>query len=186
MSSARMSLTAIRLGRDSRVGRGDACLLASVGSRSHATTPGAGARWAPLGADADAVDLRADRGDRRGADDIAPRAGSAGERNWDYRHTWIRDAAVLALCALAPGLWRGGRCLHGFAKRAVSRLAASANRGHCKLMYGLDGRTELPEELLTHLEGYRGSAPVRIGNGARQPAAARHPTERLIGLGLPL
>jgi len=41
-------------------------------------------------------------------------------------------------------------------------------------MYGIDGRTELPEEQLTHLEGYRGSSPVRIGKRRREPASARY------------
>jgi GH15 family glucan-1,4-alpha-glucosidase len=88
-----------------------------------------------------------------------------GERNWDYRYTWIRDAAFSLY-----GLLR-----LGFAEEASAFMAWLDDRmregrngpgGPLQIMYGIDGRNELPEEELTHLSGYRDSAPVRVGNGA--------------------
>jgi GH15 family glucan-1,4-alpha-glucosidase len=88
-----------------------------------------------------------------------------GGRNWDYRYTWIRDAAF-SLYALL---------LLGFAEEAAAFMEWLTQRfrevrppeaGPLQIMYGIDGRSELTEEVLDHLEGYRGSAPVRIGNGA--------------------
>jgi GH15 family glucan-1,4-alpha-glucosidase len=88
-----------------------------------------------------------------------------GARNWDYRYTWIRDAAFSLYALLRLGFtdeagafmqWLEGRFRH----------AADRDSGPLQIMYGIDGREDLPEEELPHLEGYRGSAPVRIGNGA--------------------
>ena len=50
--------------------------------------------------------------------------------------------------------------------RSLPRDARAASTGPLQIMYGIDGRAELEEEILDHLEGYRGSRPVRIGNGA--------------------
>jgi pentatricopeptide repeat protein len=89
--------------------------------------------------------------------------GIGGERNWDYRYTWIRDAAFTLYGLLRIGFteeaeqfmdWLEGRCYR------------PKPDGLLQLMYGIDGRTDLTEEVLDHLEGYRGSRPVRIGNGA--------------------
>jgi GH15 family glucan-1,4-alpha-glucosidase len=83
-----------------------------------------------------------------------------GARNWDYRYTWMRDAAftVYALLKL------------GFAEEAGAFMQWLEGRvrvsGPLQIMYGIDGREDLPELELSHLEGYMGSAPVRIGNGA--------------------
>jgi GH15 family glucan-1,4-alpha-glucosidase len=88
-----------------------------------------------------------------------------GERNWDYRFTWIRDAsfslyALLRLGfteeAASFGSWLGDRF----------RERMEGESGPLQIMYGIDGRPDLDEMTLDHLEGYRGSAPVRIGNGA--------------------
>ena len=88
-----------------------------------------------------------------------------GERNWDYRYTWIRDAAfsLYALLhlgfteeAAAFGDWLGDRF----------RERRQGESGPLQIMYAIDGNPELEEITLDHLEGYRGSAPVRVGNGA--------------------
>ena len=84
----------------------------------------------------------------------------------------------------ADRLHRGGDAVHGLAGRPAGRRASRHCAGPLQLMYGVDGRSDLAEEELTHLEGYRGSRPVRIGNGAHVAAPARH-LRRADGLGLP-
>ncbi len=89
-----------------------------------------------------------------------------GVRNWDYRFTWIRDASLTAQALVALG---HGREAHDFLNWA-ERVSESGQRaGHgLRVMYGLRGETDLTEEALKHLEGYRGSRPVRVGNGAAE------------------
>ncbi|HTX09716.1 MAG TPA: glycoside hydrolase family 15 protein [Solirubrobacteraceae bacterium] len=88
-----------------------------------------------------------------------------GERNWDYRYTWIRDAAFSLYALLRLG----------FADEATAFMDWLTDRlrdehmqesGPLQTMYAVDVSRELPERLLDHLEGYRGSAPVRVGNNA--------------------
>ncbi|HEV8116289.1 MAG TPA: glycoside hydrolase family 15 protein, partial [Acidimicrobiales bacterium] len=83
-----------------------------------------------------------------------------GERNWDYRYSWIRDSTF--------ALW--GLYTLGFDWEANDFfwfIADVAERGEeLQVMYGIDGRTDLDEQELGHLEGYDGARPVRIGNGA--------------------
>lgn len=86
-----------------------------------------------------------------------------GARNWDYRYTWIRDAAFTLY-----GLLR-----IGFTDEAAEFMAFLEFISHeanidapLQVMYGIDGRQLLDEETLDHLEGYKGSRPVRIGNKA--------------------
>jgi GH15 family glucan-1,4-alpha-glucosidase len=88
-----------------------------------------------------------------------------GGRNWDYRYTWIRDAAFSLYGLLRLGFTEEAQAFMGWLTdrfREERRIAT----GPLQIMYGIDGRAELPEELLTHLEGYRGTGPVRIGNDA--------------------
>jgi len=86
-----------------------------------------------------------------------------GERNWDYRYTWIRDASFTLYALIRLGLTDETKAFIGW---LVERTRAEYDPGRLQTLYGVDGRTELPEEALPHLEGYRGSSPVRVGNAA--------------------
>ncbi|MEU4541072.1 glycoside hydrolase family 15 protein [Streptosporangium sp. NPDC023825] len=88
-----------------------------------------------------------------------------GERNWDYRYVWIRDSAFCVYALLRLGFGEEAEAFMGFLSRHVSRDGGGPS-GPLQIMYGIDGRTELPEIELPHLEGYQGSAPVRVGNAA--------------------
>ncbi|MGI6876700.1 glycoside hydrolase family 15 protein [Amycolatopsis sp. 3B14] len=101
----------------------------------------------------------------------APTAGLpeqvGGERNWDYRYTWVRDASfsVSALLGLGFdgeaerfGRWLGDRV----------RERAGGSSGPLNIMYRVDGSSDLKEDVLDHWSGYRGSRPVRVGNGAAE------------------
>ncbi len=86
-----------------------------------------------------------------------------GERNWDYRYTWLRDSSFTLY-----GLMRLGYTgeAQRFMRWLMARCDELAPDGSLQIMYGLDGRHALPEEILPHLEGYLGSRPVRVGNAA--------------------
>lgn len=84
-----------------------------------------------------------------------------GERNWDYRYCWIRDAAF-TLDALASTGYRGAA--RDFAEFLLDACPGSPE--DLRIMYGLRGEAELPERTLEHLRGYRDSRPVRVGNAA--------------------
>ena len=86
-----------------------------------------------------------------------------GERNWDYRYTWLRDASF-SLYALIRLGYTGEAA--AFMKWIEARCHELKPDGSLQIMYGIDGRHELPEETLAHLEGYRKTWPIRIGNGA--------------------
>jgi len=86
-----------------------------------------------------------------------------GERNWDYRYTWIRDAAFTVYAFLRIGFTEEAR---QFMEWLEGRCRELSPEGTLQIMYGIDGRHHLEEETLDHLEGYRGSRPVRVGNGA--------------------
>jgi GH15 family glucan-1,4-alpha-glucosidase len=89
--------------------------------------------------------------------------GIGGARNWDYRYTWIRDAAFTLYALMRIGFHQeAGQ----FMRWLESRCREAGPDGSLQIMYGIDGRHQLTEETLDHLEGYRGSRPVRIGNGA--------------------
>jgi GH15 family glucan-1,4-alpha-glucosidase len=88
-----------------------------------------------------------------------------GGRNWDYRYTWVRDAAFTLYALMRIGFTEEATAFADWLK-ARWREGESASDGPLQLMYGIDGRSELTEEELPHLDGYRGSRPVRIGNGA--------------------
>jgi GH15 family glucan-1,4-alpha-glucosidase len=86
-----------------------------------------------------------------------------GPRNWDYRYTWIRDAAFTLYGLLRIGLTEEAARFMDWIEARCHELAPD---GSLQIMYGVDGRHTLTEESLDHLEGYKGSRPVRIGNAA--------------------
>jgi alpha,alpha-trehalase len=84
-----------------------------------------------------------------------------GERNWDYRYTWLRDSALTLNALFALGFTDEAEQYMAWLKRTTAGRARDL-----QIMYGVGGERFLPEVELDHLEGYRGSRPVRIGNGA--------------------
>ncbi|SDB08839.1 Glucoamylase (glucan-1,4-alpha-glucosidase), GH15 family [Desulfonatronum thiosulfatophilum] len=105
--------------------------------------------------------------DPTGAIVAAPTAGLpedvGGERNWDYRYTWIRDAAFTLYALQRIGFTEEAGC---FMHWIEARTREPNPDGSLQIMYGIDGRHDLTETTLDHLKGYRGSRPVRVGNGA--------------------
>ena len=89
--------------------------------------------------------------------------GIGGERNWDYRYTWIRDAAFTLYGLMRIGFTDAAREFMGWLEARCHELNPD---GSLQVMYGVDGRHTLTEEVLDHFEGHKGSRPVRIGNGA--------------------
>ncbi len=88
-----------------------------------------------------------------------------GERNWDYRYTWIRDAAFSLYSLLRLGFTEEATAFMAWLTDRLTSMEIEES-GPLQIMYAIDGRREIPEQLLEHLEGYRGSAPVRVGNNA--------------------
>ena len=88
-----------------------------------------------------------------------------GERNWDYRYVWVRDAAFCAHALLRLGFEDEATAFMNFLLTQCAPPDGSPH-GPLQVMYGIDGRADLTERELPDLEGYRGSAPVRVGNGA--------------------
>ncbi|WP_350341510.1 glycoside hydrolase family 15 protein [Candidatus Nephthysia bennettiae] len=83
-----------------------------------------------------------------------------GERNWDYRYSWIRDSSLTLWGLYSLGFdWEANDYFY-----FVADLAERDE--DLQIMYGLDGERELTEQTLDHLDGYEGARPVRIGNGA--------------------
>ncbi|MGE5188445.1 MAG: glycoside hydrolase family 15 protein [Gemmatimonadota bacterium] len=86
-----------------------------------------------------------------------------GERNWDYRYTWIRDASFTLYALIRLG-YTGEAA--AFMRWIEARCRELRPDGSLQVMYGIDGRHETAEEPLPHFEGYMKSSPVRIGNEA--------------------
>lgn len=106
-----------------------------------------------------------------GAMVAAPTAGLpeqvGGERNWDYRYTWVRDSSfALTTLTLLGYTEEAVAFLRWLARRIAPEDATAPETPPLRIMYRVDGSTEIDEIELDHLAGYRGSRPVRIGNGA--------------------
>ncbi|GAB4368185.1 MAG: glycoside hydrolase family 15 protein [Deltaproteobacteria bacterium] len=86
-----------------------------------------------------------------------------GVRNWDYRYAWIRDASFTVYALIRLGYTEEAAA---FMRWIEARCRELREDGSLQVMYGIDGRHDLPETVLSHLEGYRGSSPVRVGNAA--------------------
>jgi GH15 family glucan-1,4-alpha-glucosidase len=84
-----------------------------------------------------------------------------GERNWDYRFCWLRDAALTLEALLGCGYLQEVESWRGWLLRAIAGDPADM-----QILYRVDGGRELREEVVEHLPGYAASTPVRIGNGA--------------------
>ncbi|WP_267237972.1 glycoside hydrolase family 15 protein [Curtobacterium sp. VKM Ac-2865] len=84
-----------------------------------------------------------------------------GERNWDYRYVWLRDASLTLASLIAHGYRDEATHWRGWLLRAIAGDPADV-----QIMYGIAGERELAERELDHLAGYAHSTPVRIGNGA--------------------
>jgi GH15 family glucan-1,4-alpha-glucosidase len=86
---------------------------------------------------------------------------SGGERNWDYRYCWIRDSIFTVWALASTGAESEADGVRHFIQRS-----AAGNPDDMQVLYAVDGKRCLTEIELDHLEGWRGSHPVRIGNGA--------------------
>ena len=104
-----------------------------------------------------------------GAPVAAPTTGlpeqEGGERNWDYRYTWIRDGSFSIHALLGLGYVEEAAAFGAWLRDRAQEQAGQGS-GPLKIMYRVDGTSDLVEETLDHFEGWRGSRPVRIGNGA--------------------
>jgi GH15 family glucan-1,4-alpha-glucosidase len=87
-----------------------------------------------------------------------------GVRNWDYRYTWVRDSAFTVYSLMRLGYTEEAAAFAHFIQARAKE--EEPGEGPLNVMYGIDGRHALPEETLDHLEGYRASRPVRVGNAA--------------------
>ncbi|MGV1010049.1 MAG: glycoside hydrolase family 15 protein [Dermatophilaceae bacterium] len=90
-----------------------------------------------------------------------------GERNWDYRYTWVRDASFSVYSLLGLGFTEEAAALSRWLGVRVDEQKGTGG-APLTIMYRVDGSSDLTEETLEHWEGYRGSSPVRIGNGAAE------------------
>ncbi|MFP0196383.1 glycoside hydrolase family 15 protein [Pseudomonas sp. PHC1] len=89
---------------------------------------------------------------------------AGGERNWDYRYTWIRDASFTVYAFMRLGFVDEANAYMRWLRGRVSDCRGQPMK--LNILYAIDGRQELPETELTHLSGHGGAKPVRIGNGA--------------------
>ena len=99
----------------------------------------------------------------------APTAGLpeqvGGSRNWDYRYTWVRDGAFSVYALLGLGLTEEAAAFGEWLRARLEEHAGDGS-GPLRIMYRVDGSSDLTEETLDHFDGYMGSRPVRVGNAA--------------------
>ncbi|MFE9558218.1 glycoside hydrolase family 15 protein [Streptomyces sp. NPDC006703] len=88
-----------------------------------------------------------------------------GERNWDYRYTWVRDASLSVRAMTDLGFTAEANAFRRWLRERLD-AGGTASGEPLQIMYRVDGEPHLTEETLDHLEGYRRSAPVRAGNAA--------------------
>lgn len=100
-----------------------------------------------------------------------------GERNWDYRYVWLRDASLTLSVLLAHGISDEVDHWRKWLLRAVA-----GDPSDVQIMYGLAGERYLPERALTSLPGYQGASPVRVGNGAAEQFQADVIGETMLAL----
>jgi GH15 family glucan-1,4-alpha-glucosidase len=91
---------------------------------------------------------------------------AGGERNWDYRFTWIRDGSMSMHALAGLGYLEEATAFALWLRDRVTESKASDGSGPLNIMYRVDGSSDLTEQTLGHFEGWRGSKPVRIGNAA--------------------
>jgi GH15 family glucan-1,4-alpha-glucosidase len=87
-----------------------------------------------------------------------------GQRNWDYRYAWLRDSAFTAFAFQRLGFYDEAKAFNDWLEDRCRET--DLDDPQLQIVYGIDGASDLTELELPHLEGYRGSHPVRIGNGA--------------------
>lgn len=86
-----------------------------------------------------------------------------GERNWDYRYTWVRDAGFTLYGLIRVGFTQEAKRFMDFLERRCHELEED---GSLQPLYSIEGDHRITEEILSHLDGYMGSKPVRVGNAA--------------------
>ncbi len=91
---------------------------------------------------------------------------AGGERNWDYRFTWIRDGSLSVHALAGLGYLEEASKFARWLRDRVEEGSAGNGSSPLKIMYRVDGSSDLTEETLDHFEGWRESRPVRVGNGA--------------------
>ena len=96
--------------------------------------------------------------------------GIGGHRNWDYRYAWVRDAAFTMYALMRIGFVEEAAGFRQFLAERVKEMKgwSTGPSGPLPIMFAVDGRTDLTETELPHLDGYMGSKPVRVGNAAHQ------------------
>jgi GH15 family glucan-1,4-alpha-glucosidase len=91
---------------------------------------------------------------------------TGGERNWDYRYTWVRDGSLTMHALTGLGYLDEAAKFGRWMRDRVIEADSGNGAAPLKIMYRVDGSSDLTEETLDHFEGWRGSRPVRVGNGA--------------------